>query len=67
MSHDRGFFCLFDFLRPSQQSFSYVGMGIPGLNQYSARINVSCPRTQHSGGGKAQTHGPSVSSQALYH
>ena len=25
---------LFDSLRPSQQFFSYVGMGLPGLNQY---------------------------------
>ena len=23
-----------DSLRPSQQFFSYVGMGLPGLNQY---------------------------------
>ena len=28
------FVCLFDSLRPSQQSFSYVGTGLPGLNQY---------------------------------
>ena len=27
-------FFLFDYLRPSQQSFSYVGTGLPGLNQY---------------------------------
>ena len=25
---------LFDSLWPSQQFFSYVGMGLPGLNQY---------------------------------
>ena len=31
--------CLFDYLRPSQQSFSYVETGLPGLNQYQARIN----------------------------
>ena len=24
----------FDFLRPSQQFLSHVGMGIPGFNQY---------------------------------
>ena len=23
-----------------QQSFSYIGTGLPGLNQYLARINV---------------------------
>ena len=26
-------FVSFDSLRPSQQFFSYVGMGLPGLNQ----------------------------------
>ena len=31
---DQGFVCLFDSLRPSQQFFSYVAMGLPGLNQY---------------------------------
>ena len=38
-------FCLFDSLHPCQQSFSYVETGLPGLNQYLARINVSCSRT----------------------
>ena len=42
-------------------------MGLPELNQYLARINVSCSRTQHSDAGDARTHGPSVKSQALYH
>ena len=28
------FFCSFDSLRPSQQFFSYVEMGLPGLDQY---------------------------------
>ena len=28
------FFVCFDSLRPSQQSFSYVRTGLPGLNQY---------------------------------
>ena len=27
-------FVLLDSLRPSQQFFSYVGTGLPGLNQY---------------------------------
>ena len=27
-------FVWFDFLHPSQQFSSYVGMGLPGLNQY---------------------------------
>ena len=26
--------------RNSSMSFSYIGMGLPGLNQYLARINV---------------------------
>ena len=29
-----GFVC-FDSLHPSKQFFSHVGMGLPGLNQYS--------------------------------
>ena len=28
------------FFKSHQQSFSYKGTGLPGLNQYSARINV---------------------------
>ena len=39
---DISFVCLFvwlDSLCPSQQFFSYVGMGLPGLNQYIAMIN----------------------------
>ena len=50
-----------------QQSFSYVGTVLHGLNQYLARINVSCSRTQRSDAGEALTSGPLVSSQALYH
>ena len=41
-------FVWFDSLCPSQQSFSYVGRGLPGLNQYQARINVSCSRTHYA-------------------
>ena len=51
------FVCLFvgfDSLCPSQQSFSYVGMGLPGFNQYLARINVSCSKTQGSDAGEAR-------------
>ena len=40
-------FCLFDSLHPSRHFFSYVGLGLPGLNQYKARINVSSSKTQH--------------------
>ena len=32
----------FDALCRSQQSFSFVGTGLPGLDQYLARMNVSC-------------------------
>ena len=60
-------FVWFDYLHPSQQFFSYVGTGLPWLNQYLARINVSCSKTQSSDAGEAQTHNPSVSSKALYH
>ena len=68
MSRHMSLFVWFDSLHPSQQSFSYVRMDIPGLNQFWARrINVSCSRTQHSDASEALTRGPSVSSQALYH
>ena len=43
--------------------FSYVGMGLPGLNQYLAGINVSCSRTQRSATSEAWTQNPSISSQ----
>ena len=59
-------FFVFVSLRPSQQFFSYVGTGLPWLNQDLARINVSCLMTQHSDAGEARTRGPSLSSQALY-
>ena len=58
------FFCS---LHPSQQFFSYVGTGFPGLKQYLAWINVSCSRTQHRDKGEARTNCPSVSSQAFFH
>ena len=43
-----------------------MGTGLPGLNQYKARINVSFSRTQHSDAGEAQTRAPSVLSQAPF-
>ena len=33
-------FCFIWFFTYHQQSFSYKGMGLPGLNKYQARINV---------------------------
>ena len=62
-------FCLiwYESLHPSRQFFSYVGTGLPRLNQYQARINVTCSSIQHSDAGEALTRGPSVSSQALYY
>ena len=57
----------FDSLHPSQQFFSYIRTGLPVLNQYQTRINVSCSRTQCSDAGEAQTSNPSVLSQAPYH
>ena len=54
-------FVSFDSCRPSQQSFGYAGTGLPGLNQYQARINVYCSRTQCS---EAR---PYVLRQAHYH
>ena len=52
----------FDSLRPSQQSFSYVGMGLPGMNQYYARINVSYSMTRRSDSDEAGNRGPLASS-----
>ena len=59
---------LFDmiwFFTSHQQTFSYVGTGLPWLNQYKAMINVSCSRTQRSDAGEARTCSPSVSKRAL--
>ena len=56
---------LFDLIMSHQQYFIYVGMGLPEMIQYLARINVPCSRTQCSDAGEAQTCGLSVSSQAL--
>ena len=47
--------------------FVYVGLGFHGLNQYLARIDVSCSRTQHNDDSEARTCNPSVWSEALYH
>ena len=38
------------FFTSHQQSFSYAGTGIHWLNQYLARINVSCSRTTRQWG-----------------
>ena len=45
-------------LCPSQQFFSYVRTGLPGLNQYYARVHASCSRTQHSDAGEARNETP---------
>ena len=47
------FVCLFCFFMSHQQSLSYEGTDLPVLNQYEARINVSCSRTQCSDAGEA--------------
>ena len=60
-------FVWFDSLHPRQQFFSFVGMGLPGLNQYLARINVSCSRTTRQWRRLGSNPRPLVSSQALYH
>ena len=39
------FFIIIWFFTSHQQYFGYIGMGLPGLNQYKARIIVSCSRT----------------------
>ena len=57
------FICI-ESLRPSHFFSIYFGMGVPRLNQYFARINVSCSRTQRSDTSEARTLNLSVSSQA---
>ena len=47
--------------------FQLCRAGLPGLNQYYARINMSCSRTHCSDAGEARTRGPLVLSQAFYH
>ena len=61
------FFVCFDSLRPINKFYSYKGTGLPELNEYYARINVSCSKTHGSDAVEARTRGPSVSSQAFYH
>ena len=58
------FFCLIWFFTSHQQSFSYKGTGLPGLNQYLARINVLAQGTNTVTQVRLK---PSVSSQALYY
>ena len=60
-------FVWFDSLRPSQQFSSYVWMGLPGLNQFWARINVSCSRTQHSDAGEGRTVEPEAPQSRVKH
>ena len=48
-------FVWYDSLIPSQQFFSHVIMGLPGLNQYS--------RIQGSASREARTHNPLILSQ----
>ena len=44
LSNECNTFDWFDSLRPSQQLFSHVRTGLPGLNQ----DKMSCSKTQHS-------------------
>ena len=60
------FVCLIRFFMSHQQSFSYIGTGLPGLNQFKAGINVLAQGPQRSDDGEARTWGLLVSSQA-YH
>ena len=42
------FFVRFDTLRPNQQFFSSVGMGLPGLNQYVKKQGLMCLAQGHN-------------------
>ena len=60
--------CMFNGFFTSQSTiFSNAGTGLPWLNQYKARNDVSCSRTQRNDAEETRTRGLSVSSQALYH
>ena len=48
-----GFFCR---LPPLNENTGYGGAGLPVLNQYSARINVSCSSAQGSDAGEVRIH-----------
>ena len=62
-------FVCFDALRLSQQFFICVMrfFYLPGLNQYQAEDNVSCPRTHHSASGESPMSHPLILSLTLYH
>ena len=61
-------FCLIWFFTSHQLSFSYKGTGRVFLGWTSTKLGLcSCSRTQRSDASEDRTHGPSVSSQALYH
>ena len=45
--------CLILFFKSHQQSFSYIGKGLPGFDQYYSRINVSCSGIHRSDAGEA--------------
>ena len=64
----RDMFCLvrFDSLRPINNLSVIKGRVFMGCTSTKLGL-MSCPRTQHSGAGKARARDPSVSSQALYH
>ena len=49
------FVVCFDSSCPSQQFFSHVGAGLPGLNKFLAANKVSCSRTQHSDSTSGET------------
>ena len=46
-------FFIFPLLDSILNVYSHDGMGLPGFNQYYARINLSCSMTQHSDTGEA--------------
>ena len=61
------FVCLIWFFTSHQQSFSYKGTGLRGLNQYLARVNVLAQGHNAVMPVRLKPMAPSVLSQALYH
>ena len=60
-------FVLVDILSLSQKNFSYVRASLPRLNQFKARINVSCSRTKHSDAGMFEPGTPQSKVMHSYH
>ena len=53
------------FIAPQSAFLKTCQVGLPGLKQYLAGINVSCSSAQRSAAGEARARSPLISNQAL--